>query len=46
MTRQPKYKKIYKEWKEATPQEVWEGVRDNFTLEKYLSGGLRGEGYV
>jgi hypothetical protein len=32
MTRQPKYKKIYKEWKEATPQEVWEGVRDNFTF--------------
>jgi hypothetical protein len=32
MYRQPKYKKIYKEWKEATPQEVWEGVRDNFTF--------------
>ena len=32
MTRQPKYKRIYKEWKEATPQEVWEGVRDNFTF--------------
>ena len=32
MSRQPKYKKIYKEWKEATPQEVWEGVRDNFTV--------------
>ena len=32
MIRQPKYKKIYKEWKEATPQEVWEGVRDNFTF--------------
>jgi len=28
--RQPKYKKIYKEWTEATTQEVWEGVRDNF----------------
>lgn len=25
-----KYKKIIKEWKEATPHEVWEGVRDNF----------------
>lgn len=25
-----KYKKIIKEWKEATHQEVWEGVRDNF----------------
>ncbi len=25
-----KYRKIIKEWKEATPQEVWEGVRDNF----------------
>ena len=27
-----KYKKIIKEWNEATPQEVWEGVRDNFTF--------------
>ncbi len=25
-----KYKKIIKEWKDATAQEVWEGVRDNF----------------
>ena len=25
-----KYKKIIKEWKDATRQEVWEGVRDNF----------------
>ena len=25
-----KYKKIIKEWKEATPQEVWEGVKDKF----------------
>jgi len=25
-----KYKKIVKEWKEATPFEIWEGVRDNF----------------
>ena len=25
-----KYKKIIKEWNEATPQEVWEGVKDNF----------------
>jgi hypothetical protein len=25
-----KYKKIIKEWNEATPKEVWEGVRDNF----------------
>jgi hypothetical protein len=24
------YKKIIKEWNEATPHEVWEGVRDNF----------------
>lgn len=24
------YKKIIKEWKNATAQEVWEGVRDNF----------------
>ena len=27
-----RYKKIIKEWNEATPQEVWEGVRDNFTF--------------
>ena len=27
-----KYKKIIKEWNEATPHEVWEGVRDNFTF--------------
>lgn len=25
-----RYKKIIKEWKSATAQEVWEGVRDNF----------------
>lgn len=25
-----KYRKIVKEWNEATPKEVWEGVRDNF----------------
>lgn len=25
-----KYRKIIKEWKDATAQEVWEGVRDNF----------------
>jgi len=25
-----RYKKIIKEWNEATPQEVWEGIRDNF----------------
>jgi hypothetical protein len=28
--RKAKYNKIVKEWKEATRQEVWEGVRDNF----------------
>jgi hypothetical protein len=28
--KQPKYKKIIKEWNDATPFEVWEGVRDNF----------------
>ena len=28
----PKYKKIIKEWNDATPYEVWEGVRDNFTF--------------
>ena len=27
-----RYKKIIKEWNEATPQEVWEGVRYNFTF--------------
>lgn len=25
-----KYKKIIKEWKNATTKEIWEGVRDNF----------------
>ena len=30
--RTPKYKKIIKEWNDATPYEVWEGVRDNFTF--------------
>ena len=30
MAKQPTHKRIYKEWKEATSQEVWEGVRDNF----------------
>lgn len=25
-----KYKKIIKEWKDATPHEIWEGIRDNF----------------
>lgn len=28
--KQSKYKKIIKEWNDATPIEVWEGVRDNF----------------
>jgi len=27
---QSKYQKIIKEWNDATPFEVWEGVRDNF----------------
>jgi hypothetical protein len=27
-----KSKKIYKEWKDATRLEIWEGVRDNFTF--------------
>jgi hypothetical protein len=27
-----KPRKIYKEWKEATNREIWEGVRDNFTF--------------
>jgi hypothetical protein len=25
-----KYQKIIKEWKDATIQEIWEGIRDNF----------------
>lgn len=25
-----KYRKIIKEWKDATAKEVWEGLRDNF----------------
>jgi hypothetical protein len=34
MTRKYKvqYNKIVKEWKTATTQEVWEGIRDNFTF--------------
>ena len=28
----PKYKKIIKEYKNATRAEIWEGVRDNFTF--------------
>ena len=28
--KQSKYKKIIKEWKNATPYEIWEGFRDNF----------------
>ncbi len=27
-----KTQKIYKEWKDATSQEIWEGIRDNFTF--------------
>ena len=27
-----KTEKIYKEWKNATSYEIWEGVRDNFTF--------------
>jgi hypothetical protein len=27
-----KTKKIYKEWKDATRLEIWEGARDNFTF--------------
>lgn len=30
MKKHSKYKKIIKEWNEATPFEIWEGVRDNF----------------
>jgi hypothetical protein len=25
-----KYRKIVKEWKDATPHEIWEEIRDNF----------------
>jgi hypothetical protein len=31
-TQKTKVRKIVKEWKEATNQEIWEGVRDNFTF--------------
>jgi hypothetical protein len=27
-----KTQKIYKEWKDATRFEIWEGIRDNFTF--------------
>jgi hypothetical protein len=30
--RTPKYKKIIKEYKNATTREIWEGIRDNFTF--------------
>lgn len=30
MTKISRYKRIYKEYKNATKQEIWEGVRDNF----------------
>jgi hypothetical protein len=30
--RRAKYQKIIKEWKDATTQEIWEGIRDNFTF--------------
>jgi len=28
----PRYKRIYKEYKSVTKQEIWEGVRDNFVF--------------
>ena len=32
-TKKPhRFKRIYKEYKTATKQEIWEGVRDNFTF--------------
>jgi len=31
-TNRTKFKKIVKEYKEATTFEIWEGVRDNFTF--------------
>ena len=27
-----KTQKIYKEWRDATSKEIWEGIRDNFTF--------------
>lgn len=30
MAKTTRYKKIYKEYKNASRQEIWEGVRDNF----------------
>ena len=27
-----RYKKIIKEWKDATVHEIWEGIRDNFVF--------------
>jgi hypothetical protein len=30
MTKRTKVHKIIREWNEASPKEVWEGVRDNF----------------
>lgn len=32
MSRRAKYKQIVKEWKEATRQEIWEAMRDNFVF--------------
>lgn len=30
--KQKLHRKIYKEYKRATPKEIWEGLRDNFTF--------------
>lgn len=30
--RKAQYKKIVKEWKEATAKEIWQGIRDNFVF--------------
>jgi len=30
MAKTARYKRIYKEYKNATKQEIWEGVKDNF----------------
>ena len=32
MIKKTKYKRIIKEWKEATAYEIWEGIRDNFVF--------------
>jgi hypothetical protein len=47
MRKPSKYKKIIKEWENATPYEIWEGFRDNFifafigaTIVVFIATGL------